>query len=237
MHRLAGRLLAAALLLGLSAVQGQVLTLHYQERPPYSSRSATGQVLGLVAEPAAQALAAAGVAFRWVETPSQRQLALIQSGQGLHCGVGWFRTDERAARGRFSRPLYRDQPFGALVRDDRGLPSSLRAAELLAEPSLKLLVKDGYSYGPVLDALIAQAARPVERTSVEPLQMRWMLLSNRADWMIVAPEEAAMLAAPGLRLVRFADVPAGPARHLYCSSDLPQAWLDGIDRALPPLPR
>lgn len=211
----------------------QTLTLHFQNRPPYSATRPDGNVEGLVATPAAIALARAGIEFRWALTPSQRQLALIQSGQGRHCGIGWFRTDERAARGRFSLPLYRDRPPGALVRQDLAIGAHPRAAEWLAEGRHRLLVKDGYSYGEAFDRWIAQApAATLVRTHVDPPQMSLMLRSGRADWMVVAPEEAAVLGGDGLKLVIFADVPAGPTRHLYCSQDVPAEWMARIDRGL-----
>jgi polar amino acid transport system substrate-binding protein len=226
--------LARAWLLALvvPALQAQTLTLHYQDRPPYSSTAPDGSAVGLVASPAVAALRRAGIAFVLAVTPSQRQLALIQSGQGLHCGMGWFRTPERAALGKFSRPLYRDRPLGALVRTGAGLASGGTAAGLLADTRFTLLVKDGYSYGPTLDALLAQAAARIERTSVDPAQMSLMLRSQRADWMIVAPEEAAVLGSPGLQLITFTDVPQGLSRHLYCGAYVPDAWLARIDQAL-----
>ena len=98
-----------------------------------------------------------------------------------------------------------------------------------------MLVKDGYSYGPQLDALIASAPVPPLRTHVDPVQMAQMaqmLRSGRADWMIVAPEEAAVLGGPGLHLLRLSDAHAGPTRHLYCSNAVPAAWLARIDEAL-----
>lgn len=217
-----------------SAAAPMALTLHYQERPPYSSTRVDGRVEGLVAEPAAAALTRAGLPWRWALTPSQRQLALIQSGSGRHCGIGWFRTDERAQRGRYSAAIYRDKPFAALAREQARLPATPTAVALLEAPGLKLLVKDGYSYGPMLDRLIAAVpaeAAPV-RTSVEPLQMSQMLRNGRADWMIVAPEEAAVLEAPGLRLVPLPDAPEGSTRHLYCSLDVPTDWMARIDRAI-----
>jgi polar amino acid transport system substrate-binding protein len=224
---------------GLAAAQEPVSTinLHYQERPPYSSRQGDGAVTGLVANPAAAALAAAGVPFRWVLTPSQRQLALVQSGAGLHCGLGWFRNDERAARGLFSAPLYRDRPFAALVREGAALGAGTRAADLLADARLRLLVKDGYSYGPVLDRLIAAAGNAPLRTAADPLQMAQMLRSGRADWIVVAPEEAGVLGGAGLRLVLLTDVPEGATRHLYCSADVGGERMQRIDRALATLPR
>lgn len=224
--RLLGWLVPAAL------AQAQTVTLHYQERPPYSSLDAAGSVTGVVATPAAEALAGAGIPYQWRQTPSQRQLALIQSGSGLHCGVGWFRNDERAALGRFSRALYRDRPYAALAREALGLPDPVTARELLADRGLKLLVKEGYSYGEALDGLILRLKPDTVDTSAEPMLMGQMLRSGRADWMIVAPEEGELIARQGLRLLPLAGMPDGQSRHLYCSRDLPDAWLARIDAAL-----
>jgi polar amino acid transport system substrate-binding protein len=218
--------------------QAQGLTLHYQERAPYSVTQGDGTVAGLVATPAAQALGQAAVPFVWARTPSQRQLALIREGTGLHCGVGWFRNPERAALGKFSKPLYRDKPFGALVRHDSRLRSGMRGAEALALAGETLLLKDGYSYGAQLDRLIAAQSPSPARTSAESQQMLRMLVAGRAGWIIVTPEESQVLrdeagaAGAGLRQVAFSDIAAGEARHLYCNNSVPDAWLARIDQAL-----
>jgi polar amino acid transport system substrate-binding protein len=225
----------ASLCLG---AQAQGLTLHYQERAPYSVTQGDGSVAGLVATPAAQALSQAAVPFAWARTPSQRQLALIQEGAGLHCGVGWFRNPERAALGKFSKPLYRDRPFGALVRQDSPLRSGMRGAEAMALAGDTLLLKDGYSYGPQLDRLLAAQSPPPARTSAEAQQMLSMLVAGRAGWIIVTPEEAQVLrdqagaSSAGLRQVVFADISAGETRHLYCNKSVPDAWLARVDQAL-----
>jgi polar amino acid transport system substrate-binding protein len=209
-----------------------VLTLLYQERPPYSATLPDGSVKGLVADPAAGALRRAGIPFRWSLTPSQRQLAMVQSGTGLQCGIGWFRNPARAAKGQFSAALYQDRPLAALVRTGSTDIASTTAVALLANRTLRLLVKDGYSYGPQLDALIVAAARTPVRTAVEPQQMSLMLVSGRADWMIVSPEEADVLLQQGLHLARLTDAQDGPTRHLYCSGDVPADWMARIDEAL-----
>ena len=226
-------------LLGLCfGAQAQGLTLHYQERAPYSTTQPDGTVAGLVATPASQALTRASVAFVWARTPSQRQLALIQEGAGLHCGIGWFRNAERAALGKFSKPLYRDRPFGALARDDSPLRTGQSSAEALALAGDRLLLKEGYSYGAQLDRLIAERASPPQKTSAEMQQMLRMLLAGRAGWIIVTPEEAQVLrqgagtAAQGLRSVVFSDIAAGETRHLYGNRAVPDAWLARIDQAL-----
>lgn len=218
--------------------RAQSLTLHYQERPPYSYTQPDGAVVGLVATPAAQALAQAQLPFAWARTPSQRQLALIQEGEGQHCGVGWFRNPERAALGKFSKPLYRDRPFAALARADSPLRPGLTAAQAMALAGDSLLVKEGYSYGGQFDRLIQAQQPPPARTSAETAQMLRMLLAGRAGWMIVSPEEARQLrleagaAAAGLRELPLADIAPGEWRYLYCNRAVPDAWLQRIDQAL-----
>jgi polar amino acid transport system substrate-binding protein len=231
--------IARLALLGLCCSAGaQSLTLHYQERAPYSSTQADGGVSGLTATPAARALQRAGVPFVWARTPGQQQLALIQEGEGPHCGLGWFRNAERAAMGKVSRPLCRDRPFVALARDDSRVRSGMRSEDAMAAPGETLLVKEGWSYGPQLDPLIAQRVVPPVKTSVETTQMVCMLLAGRGTWMIAGAEEAQLLrlqagvAGAALRTAGLVDLTNGESRHLYCNRAVPDAWLARIDQAL-----
>ena len=225
---------------GAAATLAGPLTLHYQERPPYSSTVADGHVQGLLATPASRACRKAQLPCTWSRTPGQRQLALIQSGQGWDCGLGWFRNPEREALGRFSAALYQDRPFMALARRSAPWEPQRSLPALLADGTQPLLVKDGYSYGALLDGLIAQHAGQVRRTSAESQQMARMIEAGRASWMIVAPEEAEVLLSepgpggtlPQLQLHPLPGVPAGQTRHLYCSKAVPEAVIERLNRAL-----
>jgi polar amino acid transport system substrate-binding protein len=223
----------------LSGAQAPI-TLHAQERPPYSTPSADGRVHGLVADPAARAFDRAGVAFVWTITPSQRQMAIIQAGQGHDCGIGWFRNPEREAIGKFTRPIYQDQPLAALTLRAGGIRPDRSVADLLADAGTPLLVKDGYSYGPALDPQIALFPANVRRTSAESAQMVRMIAAGRAAWMIVAPEEASVLLAElgadaaRLHVAPLRDVPVGQPRHILCSKAVPDSVVERLNRALSP---
>lgn len=232
-------LLALGLLAGAGAgLAGQPLILHYQERPPYSSTGADGQPQGLLVEPLKRALQATGIAHRWANTPSQRQLALIQRGDGWDCGIGWFYSPERESLGRFSRPIYRNQPFQALVRIDRAFTSPPTPAALLADAAQPLLAKEGYSYGVNLDALIRAHPAAVLRTTAESLSMARMIAAGRAGWMLISPEEGEpLLAAQAselatLRLLALVGSEPGPTRHLYCNRQVSAEVITRLDRAL-----
>lgn len=235
-HLLAFGLLAV--LAGPASASHQVMTLHYQERPPYSSTGADGQPRGLLVAPLLRALARSGIVARWSSTPGQRQLALIQRGNGLDCGIGWFRTPERESLGRFSRPIYRDRPLQALVRDDSPIADGTAVADLLTNSTLSMLAKEGYSYGPAIDQQLERQHATVIYTHAESASMARMLAAGRASWMLVSAEEMeVLLGASGpdklpLRLVAVRGVDAGLSRHLYCNREVSPTLIERIDRAL-----
>ena len=242
-HRAVRNRRRGLILLGLLAAMPWVaaakpLMLHYQERPPFSSTGPDGQPQGLLMEPIKRALARAGIDHRWSNTPSQRQLALIQQGHGQDCGIGWFYTAERETLGRFSQPIYRNLPFQALVRSDRAIAAAPSAAALLADASQPLLAKEGYSYGASIDALIQSQPAAVQRTSVESVPMARMVAAGRAGWMLISPEESEPLLASlgteraALRLVSLVGGERGPSRHLYCNLQVSAALIARLDRAL-----
>ena len=128
----------------------------------------------------------------------------------------------------------------ALARRNTPWEPQRSLAALLADTTQPLLVKDGYSYGALLDGLIAQHSGQVRRTSAENQQMARMIEAGRAGWMIVAPEEAEVLLAepgpggvlPQLQLHPLPGVPAGQTRHLYCNKAVPEAVIERLNRAL-----
>lgn len=216
----------------------QVLQIHYQVRPPFSEVRPDGSIAGVLADPTSAALKRAGVVHHWQQTPGQRQLLLIQAGEGWHCGLGWFRLPEREGLGKFSKPIYRDRPFVALTREDSPVVAGSSPAALLASAGTVLLAKEGYSYGAVLDNLLLQHPGAVRRTTAESTQMVRMILARRADWMLITPDEAGPLLqqlGPGAGEVRMrplGGVPAGNQRYLYCSRAVPDGVIDAFNRAL-----
>jgi len=223
---------------GLLAQPASEVQLHYQERPPYYQTHGDGPQ-GLVIGPLRQALRVSGLPHRFESTPALRQLQLIEQGDALVCGIGWFQNPERAAKGRFSKPLYQDRPMAMLVREQLGWNHPRSMAEALGDVQARLLIKTGYSYGPAFDRLLAARQQPALTITGEMATTVRMLAGDRADWTPMAPEEIeAELASgtTGLRMLAFSDAPPGNRRYLYCNKAVPEAWLQKLDAALPSLP-
>ncbi|MBB2484791.1 hypothetical protein H5407_06070 [Mitsuaria sp. WAJ17] len=223
---------------GTEPASQPTVELLYQDRPPYYMPQPGRQPpQGLVIEPLRRALERTGLPHRWALTPAARQLLMVENGEHLVCGVGWFRNPAREARGQFSAPLYRGQHVAMIARRDAPLHEGMSLREALDSPA-RMLVKQGYSYGAELDALIAERPGRVTQGSGEVGQLLRMLQAGHADWMPAAPEEvqAQLLRDASrektLQLLHFSDPPVIVPRHLYCNKAVPAAWLERLGTAL-----
>lgn len=233
-------LAAIGLLVAQSARAEEDLTIYYQDRPPYSSRQGDGTVHGLTADVAAQALAAAGVAFHWVDMPSARQMAAIKGDRGRACGLGWFKNPERETFAKFTRALYHDRPMVVVARSaDSRFGRTLTVARLFTDKSLTLLVKNSYSYGAEIDEKIASLKPRLREDSSENRTMLQMISRQRVDYMVMAEEEATdLLASPdigqGLAIYHLDDAPPGQYRYLMCARSVPDDVIARINQAIAP---
>ncbi len=224
--------------IAVRAQDAAVVTLHYNPRIPYEYLE-DGVVTGLVATPVARAFTQAGVAFRWQSTPVARQFHLVQTNRGLDCLAGRFKNDVRAQWSRFSRPVYRDRPQGLLVRsNDETLRSFTSMNTALRAPTVRLLVKAGYSYGPAIDGIIRQRALPPLNTYDESRDMLRQIHKGMADAFVIAAEEAngliaqSDLPARDFAFLTFPDAPAGELRYIMCSLNVPQTTIDRLNAAI-----
>jgi len=215
-----------------------ILTLHYHQRAPYYFAEGS-RVAGLVAGLVDAALTSAGVPFRWEQTPPKRQLEILKADKGLHCAVGWFYTPQRATFAAFSIPVYQDRPLVAAFRKadaDKIRYDSVEA--LLADRSLTLLVRDGYSYGQFLDEMIEHHAPPQVLAGVDTDAMLRMIVAGRADYMFLTPEELSAVALAGslfreaLASEEFADMPAGNTRYLLFNRSADYATVARVNAAI-----
>ncbi|MGB0681552.1 MAG: substrate-binding periplasmic protein [Magnetovibrionaceae bacterium] len=239
----------AALLLDLSprslvaqeasdASAPQPLEILVHQRSPYYERVGSG-FGGLVAEPMQAALEASGIAYRWREVPANRQLNLVRAAPAPLCAAGWFKKPDRELFATFSEPVYVDQPLVAVTRsDNRDVLSHTRAEDLFEDRSVRLGVKLGYSYGPVVDAMLKAAGTLTITTSQDNVGMVRMMLGRRFDYLLASYEEAPLLiesvgaAAEDLVEVRLDGLPEGNARYLMCSKATPAPVIEAFNQAL-----
>jgi len=230
--------LATWVLSGLGpALAEEPIVLHYYTRPPFMERDAGNHILGLTATPAADAFNKAGISFVWKETPAKRQLAVIASNTGRDCGLGWYRTAERDAIGKFSVPIRSDRATVGVARRDFQ-PGSTRLADIVSNPSVRIFQKDGLTYGQEIPGILARAKSKVQILTRDQVTLAQMVGLQRADFMFALPEEAELLvqspalARYGLKTITFSDIKGGDTRHILCSKRVDEDTLARLNQAL-----
>ena len=216
------------------------IQLYYYDRAPFALTDTQGEVSGLCATPAEKAFKQAGIPFQWKKMPFKRQLATIKHNKKMACGIGWFKKPEREVFARFTDSIYQDKPAVTISKKgNNALDQQRDLISLFEDKKVKLLVKDGFSYGAYVDDLIKgydlAIVSVVTSTNVQMLQM---ILSGRADYFFISEEEAdhiilsAGYETSQFQLKHFADMPAGNRRYIACSLQVSPKIVELLNRAL-----
>lgn len=219
------------------------VTVHYYERRPFQYTADDGSAAGLVIAPMRKAFEVAGVPVVWKVTPVNRIMVTLKTNRGADCSAGWFRTPDRESFAQFTLPIYRDLPMVSLVPADFPVQGATSARELFAQPSTKLILKQGFVYGEHLAPLIAgmPEAQKLRVTDEVPSMVR-MLRAGVGNVFITTQEEASLYIGqtePGqreIRLLKFTDIPAVEKRHIMCSHQVPKAVIDKLNAAINAMP-
>lgn len=230
------------LLLWTSPVQAnthQKLNLYFNERVPYLESKGNGRVEGLTASPANRALELASIPYAWKKATAEQQLAVINRNQEQACLVGWFKRPERELVGKYSAPLYAGKHMVALgLASNPRLQAKMRLADLMRDDQLTLLVKEGYSYGQILDQQIRNFSPRVMVATGENINMLNMLVYKRADYFLVSEEEANALiqrsdrSPAEFRLSYFVETIKEDPRYFWCTKRVPDALISKLNRVL-----
>lgn len=228
---------------GAACAQAQVqpdqVGLMFYNRPPYMIAASDGSATGLSASPAEQAFKSAHIAYGWNRLSASRILEIVRENSVSACGVGWFKTEERLRFAKFSKTIYRDRPMLAVTPKKLVLESDITLRKLLANKEIRVLVKDGFSYGPALDAMLHNNRSKLISTQEEVVQMVQLIKANRADLTFLPEEEAQYLLeqagfrADDFNLVRFPDAPQGEKRYIMCSKKVPDAFIRRLNAVIP----
>lgn len=235
-----------ALLLAATASSAtSPVVLHFMEQMPTSGADADGRPQGELVERMRRVEQLAGLNLRWQLTPLKRSLQDLRDNREALCALGLYRSAEREAFARFSRPLLAGVPQVLVARREvasrlRQLPGAKAAVQ---HSELRLLVFDGVSYGEEIDAWIAERRGPTLRAVAGPLRIVEMLSRERADFAIMTARgldqwrRDGVAGAEGLELLASLTLPPPPARHVACSQRVDESWMRRLDQAIESLER
>jgi len=218
------------------------IRLHYNERPPYLITVAEGIVAGLTATPSSLAFQSAGIPFVWRNTPSKRQMHILEQNEGRDCLVGWFKNSERETFAKYTKPIYRDKPtIGLALFNNSKIATGWTLKDVLANKNIRLLTKNGYSYGKFIDNIIVDLRPNRLNVTAENTKMIRMLSADRADFMFMAEEEvdgvlkSANMLRSDFKTVNFLDTPPGSYRYILCSMKVEDYIIEKLNHWIKPI--
>ena len=214
------------------------IKLYYENRAPYMEIN-NGELAGAEGLLASAALKSAGITVNLSEAPVARQTALISNNTEPACAVGLYWTAERARMGKYSLPLTHSQPQSIVIRaNNTKVTTTDRLVDLLANPSFSLILRNGYSYGADVDAILKEAKATILRPYDNSLERIRQVQLGIVDGAMFTPFEAEylikQLGPQGNDLIvkQFKDAPDGKPRHLYCSKMVDDSLIKKINEAL-----
>jgi len=221
---------------GAGAASEPRLTLLVFDRPPFYRLKDGRPDGGFLLDNTLAFLERARISYVVEEMPPGRVLATFLARDTDACAVGWFKTPDRMAFARFSAPISRDRPLAVAVGGAACPDRSTLAEFLAAKPHWGL--RNGFSYGPEADALLAALPEGRLHRLSDPTRMLPLLAKGRLDAVLIEPEEFSWRTgqdktlAAAVRLCPLADAPAGNLRYVMCDMTVSPEVMARLDAAI-----
>ena len=223
----------------LEWVYGQTLTVLYFKRPPYYD-TINNQADGFLVQLTRQVFQRADIKPVFKEIPPLRIMYYIKDPKKNVCSIGWFKNKERESFAKFSLPIYQDKPLVVLtIRSKQHLfEHHATIKDIFSDRSLTLAKIDSFSYGTIMDEWINKYSPPIHELSSDQSMLPRLILSSRASYMLIAPEEISMmLKKAGFDENRFvsmtrSDIPPGNRRYIIFSKAVEDSLIERINQSI-----
>jgi len=222
----------------VSTAMAAPLTFYYENRAPFMVVH-DGELGGTEGQPASDTFRAAGIDYVLSEAPIARQIEMIGQDLTPSCAGGLYWTADRARHGKYTRPVFRSMPQDVIVRSDNPKIQTITTmTALLSDPGLTIALRNSYSYGPSVDAMLESAKARLKRPSEDSHGRIKMVLAGMADATLFTQEEAQLqikqfgAEAAVLSIKHYSDTPAGESSYLYCSKSVNDAIISRLNDAI-----
>lgn len=240
-----GALLAVVLLLALlcpaavrAAEAEREMIVYVYHRPPFLTALPNEQG-GALVEMTLMVLEQVGLKARLVPSTFTEILAIFREGTPFACAPGFYRTPDRERFSRFSAPIYRQLPPALIVRREHAARATTqRSVDALLTSGLRVVLSEGYWYGPWLASALRRTGYTPARTRDDAEMVLRSIIDRTHDLTFMGYEEAMHLLHTRddlhAHLVTrpVPDAPEGEPRCLMLGRGVPPALAARIDSAI-----
>jgi uncharacterized protein (TIGR02285 family) len=215
------------------------VVLPWTERIPFQYRDGGGKPVGILYDLGEKIFVKANVPREWREIPANRIALMMERDQEPTCLVGWFKTQEREKAFKVTLPIYQDKRLAGVMRADAAIKPGRPIQNLINDSSVSIVVKQGYSYGTVLDELIeARKGSGIERSVGDHATLLKMIEAKHASIVFFPQEEITFFGSTNpafektFKVVPFAELSDGNFRHVICSKSVPDDTIKALNGAI-----
>jgi polar amino acid transport system substrate-binding protein len=222
----------------LPALAEDPVVVLYSERPPFMTKRTDGSLAGIAAGPAIASFTKASIPVEIREASPNRRLASIKENSEAVCSVGLYKTPEREAYARFSKPVSRDGKMIALANSHFRFKEPFNIDNLLSDPDITVLVKQHIFYGPFLDAKFDKMKSKKIDSTAEYSQLLRLIKIGRAQLIFLPEEEAqfylkeAGYATNDFKIFKFPEMPMGELRYVMCSLKVGESIMQRLNKGI-----
>ena len=225
------------LLFSLTALSDEVELMYY-ERAPLFYTDASGNPSGLMIEKLKAYLNGSTHKVSFAIFPAKRQLNEIVANKRATCGIGWFKNAEREKLGKFSHPIFTDDPLVLITHRTIPLKESETLTDFFKRQDLAYLKKNGFSYGDEIDALENLLLPRVHVVSTSTSSIFEMVGKRKLYYTLLDLNEVNFIVKNKpdlLKLIHFTklkEAKKGNVRYLLCSSLTPDKFLYDLQKVI-----
>ncbi|WP_186645917.1 transporter substrate-binding domain-containing protein [Fluviispira vulneris] len=230
-----------------------LITLHYQDRPPYFvtdnvTKQLKGGELYLLIK---KIMKEANIPYEFQIEPISRSILAIKNNNEPVCITYAYITTEREQFSYFSKPYYTDEIIALAIRkEDKRFDKYKTLEEIMKDDSLMPLAKIGYSWGNYTNKLLAQYKnyisteidkidpKKIKVTSQEPKEMLQTVANNGADYTYFSINEIQYHLNQNkelkdkLKLKKLNDMKEAQSRYFMCAKIVGEKTMEKINKAI-----
>ncbi len=216
--------------------QQKVLKIYYYERPPYYYTDSKGQVRGFLNDIVKKIFDNAQIKYRFESIPVKRILLTLEKGN-YACSPGWFKTEERLKKFKYTLPIFKSKTQVVLVNKELKIGSKISIKEF-SKLNLKLGLISGFNYGALLEKYFKKFCPKIERFTTSPDNLMKMVALHRIDYTFFSKENIEKFFknypqfAKKLKIVFIKEISEGIKRYIMCSKDVNDEIIRKIDNSI-----
>lgn len=216
-----------------------VLTVFYEDYPPYTYSADDGSAQGLIADRLMLLAAAVGADLTWQKNNYNRIVRDLWDPRSASCAAGYSLETFNASPAKIAGPLavVSNDTIAIRAGDAARFNQHRSISDILADDTLRGVFIQGADYAELEKGLLGRQSNPHLFVNATDIDLGVLVARGRADYAMIDELQTRYVAdnvegAEGLTSVRVGGFPASRPLHLVCGGAIDAALWQQVEAAI-----